>query len=95
MYALMDDFEIEMTKNQALSASHPGDCEDEVQELLLDRKIVRQLDKIGPDKIRAYLLSTGGWEEDELTDDARNRVRIVWLAACDIVDEIHERNRGR
>jgi hypothetical protein len=33
-----------------------------------------------------YIMSTGGWEDTELQDDAANRIRIVWVAAGYIID---------
>lgn len=86
MFAYFERFEIQMTKAQALSASHPGPCDADVAELLRDRRITRQLDKIGPDKIRAELREYGAWDETELTDDSANRDRIVWCAAWNIAE---------
>lgn len=40
-----------------------------------------------PAKIRAELLSSGGWEEHELKDDAANWRRIVWMAAHNINED--------
>ena len=86
MFAYFTYFDLQMTKAQALSASHPGPCDADVAELLRDRRIARQLDKIGPDKIRAELREYGAWDDTELADDSANRDRIVWCAACDIAD---------
>jgi len=46
MYASFNRFEIEMTMIQAESASHSGDCQADVRELLKHPKIKRQLRKI-------------------------------------------------
>lgn len=78
--------EIQMTMEQALSASHQGQCVQEVQELLKDPDILAQLDKIPVDSIREELKEYGAWDEEELKDDVKNRERIIWLAACDIVE---------
>ena len=93
MYATFNRFEIEMTLEQARSASHSGDCLLDVRELLDCRKIARQLDKIGPEKIAKELDEYGCWDEAELADEAANRSRIVWMAACDIAEEHQERSR--
>lgn len=87
MYALFDRFELEMTLDQARGASHQGRCDDDVAELVKNPKIRRQLDKIGPAKIRDELRQYGAWDEQELADDDANRLRVVWCAAGNIVDE--------
>lgn len=96
MFATFDTFEIEMTLAQAESASQPGkDALEDVRELLKDKKIIRQLKKIGNDKIRDELKQWGGWEYEELEDDEANRERIVWLAAGNISDEQNEKRKGK
>ncbi len=95
MYATFDDFEIKMTLADAESASHQGDCQYDVIELLRDRRIVRQLEKIGPDRIRAELSKWGAWDDGELANDADNRERVVWLAACQIRDEAREKKKRK
>jgi hypothetical protein len=37
--------------------------------------------------LRTMLRETGAWEESELTNDATNWERVVWIAACDVGDE--------
>lgn len=93
MYADFNQgFSIEMTKKQALSASHPGPCDDEVKALLQNAWIAKQLDLIGPSKIREELKEYGAWDEQELSDNEANRARIVWIAAGNIRDEIEDRD---
>lgn len=87
-FAAFNRFSIEMTEAQALGASHQGQCDDDVAELLKVPEIARQLDSIGPELIRAELSEYGAWDETELADDAQNRARIVWSAACDIREEL-------
>ena len=87
MFASFNRFEIEMTRAQAHAASHQGQCDDDVAELLRHPKIARQLRKIGPDKIREELAEYGAWDDDELADDEANKARIVWIAAGNIVEE--------
>ena len=38
------------------------------------------------DDIRKELKETGGWDAEELADDAQNRARIAWIAANDILE---------
>lgn len=99
MEALFDGFlgaiVLTMTEDQARGASHAGDCMADVQELLRDGAITAQLDAIGPDKIREELRETGGWDDEELQDEAANRGRIVWLAAGNITEDLAAKARGR
>lgn len=76
--------EIRMTLEQALSASHAGDCEDDARHLASEGAICDQLDALGADNIRDGLRESGAWDAEELADDQANRQRAVWLAACDI-----------
>ena len=92
MYALFNRFEIKLTKRQAESASHQGQCDEDVAALLGMKSIARQLDTIDTDDIREELAEHGAWDEDELADDAANRERIIWIAAGNIVDESHAKN---
>lgn len=95
MFAHFNRFELQMTMAQAESASHPGQCDDDVSRLLAVPKIRRQLDKIGPDKIRDELREYGAWDDAELADDDANRERIVWIAAGDIVEESRAAKAGK
>lgn len=78
--------EIQMTKAQAASASHQGQCDDDVFALSLEPKIARQLAKIDPEKLRIELAEYGAWDDDELLDHVQNLQRVLWVAACDITD---------
>lgn len=87
MYTQFERFEISMTLNEAHQASHPGDCEADVIDLLKTAKIKRQLKKISAADLRDELREFGAWEDEELQDREANERRIVWLAACNIVGE--------
>lgn len=78
--------EIQMTKAQAASASHQGQCDDDVMALSRVPKIARQLAKIDPETLRRELDEYGAWDDAELADHDQNLQRILWLAAGDIVD---------
>lgn len=79
--------ELQMTLNQARSASHQGQCDSDVLELSRQPKIARQLAKIAPALLRDELSEYGGWDENELSDQDQNLQRILWLAAGDISGE--------
>lgn len=85
-YAVFNRFEIAMTLEDAESCSHSGRCDDDVAALLEDQAIASQLDAIVPDDIRYELAEYGAWDDYELADDEANRMRIVWIAAGDIVE---------
>lgn len=85
--AQFDRFAIEMTLTQAKSASHQGDCGDDAENLLRCPQISEQLRSIGPWAIRDELAEYGAWDASDLADDNANLVRIVWIAAGNIVEE--------
>lgn len=92
MYAQFNHFEIEMTKRQAESVSHSGDCEQDVNILLQDKKIIRQLKKIPDDKLRTELKEMG-IDPENLQTRHDLESYIVWIAGCDIYEDIKEKIR--
>ena len=79
--------DLEMTSDQAHSASHQGQCDSDVLALSKVPKIARQLAKIDPELLRSELREWGAWDANELSDHDQNLQRILWLAAGDIVDQ--------
>jgi folate-binding Fe-S cluster repair protein YgfZ len=88
MFAQFNRFSIQMTKKEAAKASHQGDCEKDVRTLRQQPKIRRQLAKINSELIKQELKEYGAWEDAELADKEMNEIRILWLAAGDIVDYV-------
>lgn len=88
MYASFNHFEIEMTKEQAHSVTHSGKCDIDVEILLENPKIKRQLKKITDEKLAAELKEYGAWDEEELKDRKANEQRIIWIAGGNIIDEL-------
>ena len=82
--------ELRMTLEQASSASHRGQCDDDVEALSREPEIAAQLAAIKPEDLRAELAEYGAWDADELADHEQNLQRILWLAAVDIVEESHQ-----
>ena len=78
---------ISMTKRQAQAMSHPGRCDDDVKEGMQIPAIKRQLKKIDPEKLRKELREYGAWDETDLIDHNANLMRILWIAAGNIVEE--------
>jgi len=88
MWASMNYVEIEMTRQQALSCSHQGDCDADVEALLQHPKIKRQFKKIATESIRKELADYGAWSVIELMDNEANQRRILWIAACNIKEGV-------
>ncbi len=86
MWATFNSFEIEMAYEQAMSASHSGDCDNDVQDLLKDPLIRKQLDAISDESLKGELSEYGAWDDEELLNRASNESRIIWIAAGNIVD---------
>lgn len=87
-WAIFDTFEIQMTAEQANKASHPGICGFDVEELLRCSEIAVQLNVIPQEAIREALTEYGAWNDAELQDDFENRIRILWIAAGDINENL-------
>ena len=85
--AYFNHFTIEMSKEQAVSASHQGQCDDDVAYLVLNPTIQEQLASIPDDDLAAELSEYGAWDEKELLDRMENDQRIIWIAAGNINDE--------
>jgi hypothetical protein len=79
--------ELKMTLEQARSASHQGQCDNDVRELSKVPAIARQLAKIDPAILATELREYGAWDDQELADHDQNLQRLVWIAAGDIVEE--------
>ena len=86
MIAAFNRFEIEMTMAEAKDCTHSGACDLEVSDLLRSRKIQRQLNRIGNEKLSTELREYGAWSDSELTNFEANKARIIWIAAGDIVE---------
>lgn len=91
MWASFERFEIQMTRVQAESASHQGQCDVDVEALVRVPSIKRQLQRIEPEKLAAELKGYGAWDATELQDRDANLRRIVWIAANNITEECYER----
>ena len=87
MFTYIGEIELEMTLEQARSVSHQGRCDEDVEFLVTVPKIKRQLDKIPNELIAKELAEYGAWDDEELQDNDDNRLRLVWLAGCNIAEE--------
>lgn len=78
--------EIQMTEDQANSAYHSGQCDNDVRALSEVPEIKAQLDKIGHTMMARELRDWGTWSDEELSDRDATRQRFLWVAAADIVE---------
>jgi hypothetical protein len=79
---------IELPEDVVRNCSHSGLCDDDVDACLLLPEIKAELAEINPDQLRKELREHGAWNETELQDHAENLKRILWIAACNISDEL-------
>lgn len=87
-FAAFNHLELEIDISDANACSHSGDCGDDVMELLGRDYIRNQFAKIDPDAIRKELREYGAWDDEQLSNEADNEMRILWVACGDIVDEL-------
>lgn len=76
-----------LTIAEARRASHPGDCYVDVREMSQIPETRAQLDRIGVADLRDALREYGAWTDAELMDHSENKIRALWIAAGDIVQE--------
>ena len=76
--------ELQITKKQAQSCSHAGQCDVDVEALKLNPSIARQLKKLDPVIVSAALKEYGAWNDLELSDHNENLTRLLWVACCDV-----------
>lgn len=77
---------LKMTLEQARSASHQGQCYEDVSELARVPAIARQLALLQPADVVAEL-KEWGWDAEQLQIHEKNLLRIVWVAACEIAKD--------
>ena len=51
--------------------------------------------QINPANARAHLREYGAWDEEELKDDMCNLARVVWLAACNMIETETDPDTGK
>jgi hypothetical protein len=87
MFSSFERFDLELTLEQAQSASHQGRCDDDVEALAREPGVAAQLAALDPLAVAAELREYGAWDDDELADHDANLRRVLWLAAGQIRDE--------
>lgn len=93
-FATFERFELQLTLEDALSASHQGQCDHDVSALSRVPYVAEQLMALDPAAVRAELKEYGAWDADELADHDQNLQRVLWLAAGDIREASHNAKRA-
>lgn len=84
-------FSLTIPLDLATPCTLPGrDATEPVTELARVREIAKQLDSIKPEDLRDELSGFGAWSELDLANHQENRLRMLWVACCDLVDEARE-----
>lgn len=95
MQATFERFVIEMSEEAARDCSHSGACDADVEHWA---QIITRPDECTPEALRAELREYGAWDAEQLADDDENWLRIVWIAAGNIKEELTDdstRSYGR
>lgn len=78
--------DLAMTLAQAQAAYHQGQCDADVAALALVPDVAAQLAVIEPALLAEELREYGAWDDAERSNHTANLLRLVWLAAADIVE---------
>lgn len=87
--------QIDATGYELALGTLPGDVIDDCSaQGSVDNAVEYWVEKLnfdGPvDGVRAYLKSTGAWDDDELNDHTANRRRLLWIVACDEKENLND-----
>lgn len=90
MYANFNRFELNLPIAVVLSCSQPGKDASEDVKAALRRypSLLADIRDLDPFLVREELSEYCAWDEEELADDEENAERLVWLAACELKDEL-------
>lgn len=83
-WASFNRFEFQLPVECVNACHHTGACDSDVE---FWQSRVNRPSEMTPEKLRAELSEYGAWNDYELSDDAANWRRIIWLAAGNIQDE--------
>jgi len=85
--------ELQLTKSQAQTGSHQGQCDNDIAYLRTLPAIKKQLDKLDAETLRNELDEYGAWDDEQLANHDENLTRILWIACGDILEEIHVKGK--
>lgn len=77
---------LSLAMENAEECSHQGQCDLDVEALMLDPEIEAQTSAWDPETLRAELAEYGAWDDKELADHEENVARMVWIACNDVAE---------
>ena len=80
--------EIQLPGDCLLSIAQPGDNEHDVMTWLGLDPVRSEINNLDPDDNRVELHEYGSWNDEELADHERNKMRFLWIAAHNIAYEV-------
>ena len=81
---------LDIRKDNAKACATPGRPADSEVFALSQKEYMReQFARVTDVDIRAELAELGAWDTVELADKFQNRVRLLWVACCDISESLH------
>jgi hypothetical protein len=81
---------LNITKREAMSCSHSGQCDAAVAALRKEPRIARQVKSLDPETLARELYNYGAWDEEELEDHDQNISRMLWIACGDIAEGVQK-----
>ena len=78
--------ELNISRDQAARGYHSGDCAADIAALMQESEISGQLLALDPPLVAGILQEYGGWTPAELSNDADNLERLLWIACGDLID---------
>lgn len=78
--------DLKLTRSDAESCSHSGQCDDDVNAVMLKPYVKKQLEGLDPDTLAKELKEFGAWDNTQLANHSDNLQRWVWISAGDIVE---------
>jgi hypothetical protein len=88
METYFENFTFKLTAKEAFSAFHSGQCEKDVEKLLKLSHVRKQFKKLTDKQLTDELIPFGAWDKKELENRSENEKRVLWLAACNIVESL-------
>ena len=78
---------LQLSGDQTARGYHSGPCDLDIQALVQDPDISRQLLAFDPAVVAAALKEYGAWDSQELANHTDNLERLLWIACGDLVDQ--------
>ena len=79
---------IELPIDCVNDCSHSGPCDNDVNFWIENDAVKKELSQINSESLIKELDQHGAWSSDELKNHKDNLMRILWIAANDIMEQI-------